>query len=479
MRGVVAAGNPHTARAAAEVLRAGGNAVDATVAAGLATFVAEPLLSSAGGAGMMTLALDGEPPMAVDLFSTVPGLGGSPPEPELVPVEVDFGAATQTFHVGRGSAAVPLALEGLVEASRRFGRMALREVVQPAVRMAREGVPLSEGGAHVFRILWPILARDPETMRVVGRGDRPPAAGTPLVNVELGELLAEVGRTGAVPARFREALLDSFGPERGGLLSAADLDAAQVEVAPPLRIDLGDWEAFTSPRAGGRLVASIVEALTRDGVKDDEAGEVVRMAEASRRAHRKRTALTAPGSTTHISVLDASGGAAALTLTNGEGSGHLIPGTGSQLNNFLGEEDLNPHGFHLHNPGTRLPTMVAPTIALHRGRPVLAIGSGGSNRIRSSVGQVLYRVARRGQPLDEAVLAPRVHAEEDAAWLELEGLADPQAAVRALAARFARVYPFPRRDFFFGGVHGVLRGDDGRFTGVGDPRRGGAAEEVS
>ncbi len=479
MHGVVAAGNPHTARAAAEVLRAGGNAVDAVVAAGLATFVAEPLLSSAGGAGMMTVALEGRAPAAVDFFSTAPGLGAAPAEgPEFVAVEVDFGSATQIFHVGRGSAAVPLALDGLVTASRTFGCMPLHDVVQPAVRMAREGVPLSEGGAHVFRILWPILARDPETMRVVARGDRPPAAGTPLVNGALSALLAEVGREGAVPERFREALLDAFGPSSGGLLCRADLEASHVEVVPPLRIALGAWEAFTSPRVGGRLVASIVGELARTEPEADEAREVARMAEASHHAHLERAALTAPGSTTHISVVDAAGGAAALTLTNGEGSGHLIPGTGSQLNNFLGEEDLNPHGYHLHAPGARLPTMVAPTIALHHGVPVLALGSGGSNRIRSSVGQVLYRVAVRGESLEDAVGAPRVHAEVDAAWLELEGLREPDRAVRALEGRFARVHPFARRDFFFGGVHAVLRRDDGTLAAIGDGRRGGAAERV-
>ena len=467
--GIVSAGNPFTAAAGAEVLRAGGNAVDAAVAAAFASFVAEPLLSNAGGAGMMTVARPGEAPAVIDFFSTAPRAQGVE---EFVEVTVDFGSATQIFHVGRGSVAVPLALDGLIEASEHFGRLSVHDVVQPAVRMAREGVPLTPEGAHVFAILWPILSRDAETMRVLARGDRPPVAGTMLVNADLSELLAELGRLGAVPPRFHAALA-AFGIDRD------DLATARVEIAEPLSIDVGEWRVCTSPRPGGRLVAHILAELAAQAPESDEAAEILRLAEASRRAHRERQILTAPGSTTHVSVVDADGAVASVTLTNGEGCGHVVPGTGVSLNNFLGEEDLNPHGFHLHAPGTRLPTMIAPTVALRRGEPALAVGSGGSNRIRSTVAQVLHRVVRLSDPIARAVLAPRVHAEEDAAFVELEGLRDAAAAVRALEARFGSVYAFEKRDFFFGGAHCVLRAAGGELTAAADPRRGGAVASPS
>jgi len=482
MRGVVAAGNAHTAQAAAEILRAGGNAVDAAVAAAAMSWIAEPLLASPGGAGMMTVALSGRPPATVDFFSTVPGRGAAAPTSrDFAAVEVDFGAASQVFHVGRGSAAVPLALPGLVESARRFGTLPLSDVLRPAVTTARAGVPLSAGGAHVFGLLWPILVRDPDTVALFAPRGRPPAAGEPLRNEPLADLLEELGRTGVVPESLRAGILAGFGPERGGSITAADLDTAGVSVGEPRRIRLGDWEALTSPRVGGRLVALICEELAACARAPTDAAEVLRMARASATGHRHRGAAgnaVTPGSTTHISVVDSVGGAVAVTLTNGEGCGHLIPGTGAQMNNFLGEEDLSPGGFHAHTPGARLPTMIAPTVALHGGKPVLACGSGGSNRIRSSVAQVLYRVACLGQPLDEAVHAPRVHAEDDAVWLELEGLDDPDACLRALADEFSRVYPFNTVDFFFGGVHTVLRGDDGHLQGQGDRRRGGQAVEV-
>src|SRR5690606_5047959 len=174
----------------------------------------------------------------------------------------------------------------------------------------------------------------------------------------------------------------------------------------------------TSPRLGGRLVAMIMEELALGSIADDEAEEVLRRARASRSGHRARTGLPAArGSTTHISVVDQAGGAASVTLTSGEGCGHVVSGTGVHINNFLGEEDLNPTGFHLHRPGDALPTMIAPTIAVHRDGRVIALGSSGANRIRSAVSQVLHAIVRCQLPIEQAVAAPRVHGEDQGVWV--------------------------------------------------------------
>jgi len=302
------------------------------------------------------------------------------------------------------------------------------------------------------------------------------------VNPALSAILTEYGRLGHTPPAVRSQMLDAFGKSRGGLLCAEDVDAAKVAVLPPRRIRIGDWEVITSPRVGGALLGVIVEALAAGAPAASDAEEALRIARASLAGHQAREGYNELGSTTHISVVDSSGGACSTTLTNGEGCGHLIPGTGIQMNNFLGEEDLNPTGFHKHPPGTHLPSMIAPTVALYRGEPVFALGSGGSNRIRSAVAEVLYRVAVLGSDLDTAVGAPRVHAEEGQAWVELEGLEDPDAVVAALKREFEHVYPFDKRAFFFGGVHAVLRdlkaAKGHQLRGVGDIRRGGVAVEV-
>ncbi|HJL00216.1 MAG TPA: gamma-glutamyltransferase [Polyangiaceae bacterium LLY-WYZ-15_(1-7)] len=476
MTSVVAAGNPHTAEAAAAILRAGGNAVDAIIASGLAAFVAEPLLASAGGAGMMTVAPPEDAPAVVDFFSAMPGLGGTPDPAtrDFRAVEIDFGAATQVFHVGRASAAAPVALAGLAEASRQFGRLPLAEVVGPAVALAREGAPVSEESAEVFRLLWPINVLDAETAATYSSDGAPPAPGTRHPMPALADLLEVFGARAAAPPKLRGLLLDAFGVAAGGSLTEEDLDAAVPRVTPPRMLELGRWRVATSPRIGGRLVGVIAKRLAGEAAVD-EADEVLRVAEGCRAGHRAKGGAPGLGSTTHISVIDAEGGAASMTLTNGEGAGYCLPGTGIQLNNFCGEEDLHPGGFFTLAPGAPLPSMIAPTLA-RSDEGVLALGSGGANRIRSVVAQVLQRVVA-GDDLESAVLAPRVHAEEDAVWLEMAERRDPAAVLHRLHAAFENVYEFPTRAFFFGGVHAVLA-RHGRFEAFGDPRRGGATRIV-
>ena len=450
------------------VLRQGGNAVDAAVAGAFAAFVAEPLLASPGGAGMLTLAKPGEPPAVVDFFPSFPS--GRPEARDFFEVDVDFGSAIQRFHVGRASAAPPLALPGLIEAATRFGSLPLANLVAPAIRMAREGVVLGVEGAGVFALLWAIqeLSRD----AVALAGGARPSAGSVLKNLELAALLEELGDTSRVPERFTRALIEELGPEAGGLLSIADIEGAAPTVVAPREIRVGDWTILTSPRIGGALVGVILEQLFLREPHADEVAETLRFALASRAGHDARTTLSGRGSTTHLSTIDALGGIASVTLTNGEGCGHVLSGTGVQVNNFLGEEDLNPAGFHVHRPGTPLPTMIAPTIGLLHGAPVLGSGSGGSNRIRSVVSQVLYRVMR-GEPVEHAVIAPRIHAESDDAWIELAERDHPEAIVRALEARFGRVHAFPNRAFYFGGANTVMVDAEGHTHAAGDPRRGG------
>jgi gamma-glutamyltranspeptidase/glutathione hydrolase len=179
------------------------------------------------------------------------------------------------------------------------------------------------------------------------------------------------------------------------------------------------------------------------------------------------------GSTTHISVLDGEGAACSVTCSNGSASGVVVPGTGVHLNNMLGEQDLNPGGFHRHPAGRRMPSMMSPTVVLDRGIPVLAVGSAGSNRIRSAILQTVVRAIDEGLSASEAVNAPRLHWEDGVVYTEpgIEG-ADLTAAGYELA-------PFREPNLFFGGVQAAARDAAGRFSGGGDPRRGGAAIVVA
>ncbi len=475
MAAVVAAGNPHTANAAAEILRAGGNAADAIVAGGLAAFIAEPLLASAGGAGMLTLAMP-QGDAVVDFFSATPGLGGAPDKRDFVSIDIDFGSAIQRFHVGRGSAAPPVAFPGLAEAIRKFGSLPLRAIVEPAVALAREGAPVSPESAEVFRLLWPINQLSTDTMAAYSTNEGPPPPGLKHPMPSMVDVLHAFAEHGDTPPHVRAAMLEAFGVEAGGCLTADDLDAARPQIVEPRRFHLGDWEILASPRIGGHMIEVITGALKGDPAATAPV-EVRRVALACKAGHMAKEAIfdSEIGVTTHLSVIDAHGGAASMTLTNGEGCGHLIPGTAIQLNNFMGEEDLHPKGFFGMPAGSPLPSMIAPCIV--RGpEGVLALGSGGANRIRSVVSQVLYRVIR-GESLQQAVLAPRVHAENDSVWLEMAERPDPAETLHQLHDAFGHVYEFPVRAFFFGGVHAVMkRGEN--LEGMGDPRRGGAFIEV-
>ena len=182
------------------------------------------------------------------------------------------------------------------------------------------------------------------------------------------------------------------------------------------------------------------------------------------------------GSTTHISVIDEAGMCASVTCSNGSGSGVLVPGTGVILNNMLGEEDLNPLGFHRIEPGRRVPSMMAPTVVLRDGEIELGLGSAGSNRIRSAILQTIVRAVEQGMSAEEAVRAPRLHFEQGVVQ------AEPGIDEEALARLEAGGMPVARRpaiNLFFGGVQAVARDPvTGALDGGGDPRRGGAVAEA-
>ncbi|QXC61486.1 gamma-glutamyltransferase family protein [Aquihabitans sp. G128] len=176
--------------------------------------------------------------------------------------------------------------------------------------------------------------------------------------------------------------------------------------------------------------------------------------------------------TTHVSVADAEGNVAAMTTSNGECSGDLIDGTGISCNNMLGEDDLHPDGFHGAPPSQRVASMMSPTFVLGAddASVALALGSGGSKRIRSALLQVLVATIDHRRELRDAVESPRLHWDAD--HLEVEPGFAP--GVAEALAELARTNEWPGPSMYFGGVHAVVPG----VTAVGDPRRGGAVRVV-
>src|SRR3954454_725029 len=497
MTGVVAAGHPATAEAGAEVLREGGNAVDAAVGAVLASFAAESPLTGFGAGGFM-MVHRGEETVLLDFFVAAPGRDAIERGAELVPVPVHFDAETvQTFYVGPASCGVPGTAAGLEEALRRFGSAPLSDLIAPGVRLAREGAPVNAEQAYILDILEPIHARLEGTRQLYAPRGRTLREGEVFRFEELAEALERFGAEGAEPfcrGAVAAALSDHV-VEHGGTLGPGDFAAYEVIERRPIRTCFGGAEVLTNPppSSGGILIAYCLGLLERLG--DRSGPEQLVAAIGAANGARGEAFAEAPygegmeagfldpigldlaaadllGSTTRISVLDADGNCASVTCSNGSGSGVLVPVTGVILNNMLGEEDLNPIGFHLIAPGRRVPSMMAPTVALRDGEIVLALGSAGSNRIRSAILQTVVRAIEQGLPVDAAVEAPRLHFEQGVVQAE-PGI--DEAALGRIEARDVPVLRRPAINLFFGGVQAVARDPrSGELSGGGAPRRGGA-----
>lgn len=470
LSGVVAAGHPLSAEAGARVLREGGNAVDAAICAALASFAVESPLTGFGAGGFMMVHDRGETTL-LDFFVAAPGRDGSERRAELAPVQVHFDVETvQTFYVGPVSCGVPGTAAGLEQVLGRFGTMPLAELVKPGARLAREGAPVNPEQAYILDILEPIHARLPGTRELYAPDGRTLREGELFRFAELAEALERFGAEGAETFCRGEVAdaLSAFVTERGGTLGPADFADYEVIERKPIRAAFRGTEVLTNPppSSGGTLIAYCLGLLEQAG----ESSGPEQLVAAMEAANAARGDLL--GSTTHISALDRNGMCANVTCSNGSGSGVLVPDTGVILNNMLGEEDLNPLGFHSIPPGRRVTSMMAPTVVLRDGEIELGLGSAGSNRIRSAILQTIVRVIEQGMGADEAVRAPRLHFEDGV--VQAEPGIDEEALAR-IEARGTQVLRRPQINLFFGGTQAVVRErGSGRLSGGGDPRRGGS-----
>ena len=508
MGGVIAAGHPLTAEAGARVLRDGGNAVDAAVAAVLMSCVVESPLTGTGAGGFMLIHTQGGENHMLDFFVAAPGKGAGDGKPgELKPIDVFFTEeAIQTFHVGPASCGVPGTCKGLCEALERFGTTGLGDLTAWPARVAREGHELNAIQAYLVDILEPILCSTEEGRAIYAPEGRSLVEGETIRNPELGDLLERLGAEG--PGFIYEgdtaAAVSEWMLERGGMITREDLASYEVVERTPAHATYRGRDILTNPppSSGGILIAYSLDLLERIAHPGDLRALVGVMDQTNKTRTEEfltglhtegylegflakdalergeRNVHSRLGSTTHISVMDEAGGAATVTCSNGSCSGVIVPGTGLHLNNMLGEEDLNPHGYHQHEPGMRVPSMMAPTLVLREdGTPEVALGSAGSNRIRSAILQTILNVVDFGLAASEAVSLPRLHLEGGV--VEAEPGVDPRA-LESLECSGWEVQRWRERNLYFGGVQAVARDPEtGELSGGGDPRRGGAALVVA
>ena len=471
--------------AAISVLQAGGNAVDAAIGGTLAANVSEVAFTSLGGGGFLNVREPDGTGHVLDFFVTAPGLGsGERAEAaDFTPVLVEFPGAEQEFHVGPGSVAVPGALAGFLTAHNRFGRAPLTSIVAPATTLARNGAVIEPVQAEVLELIYEILTLTPASQELIATDVGSTAgAGDVVRNPDLARFLRRIGE-GEVDSiqspAYAQPLLKLMN-RTAGHVTQRDLEEYEVMERAPLEVERNGTQISLNarPAFGGAIIADalnrllpaeqIPEIWTNTAAALQQSTAAIRLADLNDGIpHVSR-------GTTHISVVDSEGMIASMTTSNGSGSGTVIPGTGIHLNNMLGEEDLNPGGFHSIPPGLRLGSMMAPTILHQPDGSITGIGSGGSERIRSALLLALVRMIDLNMDVAQAICAPRLHPGPTA--IEVEPGWSTEVIEQLASLDSVNIWPVP--NLFFGGVHAVTRHGDGSVTAVGDSRRDGAAVVV-
>jgi gamma-glutamyltranspeptidase / glutathione hydrolase len=464
-------------RAGAAVAEAGGNAVDAAIAATLAALCTEVAIVGLDAAAYVTVWRPGEVPVVIDGGIAMPGLDRPAGRFGLAgrPVTLDYGGGMHTI-VGYGAVGVGGAVAALGEAAGGWSSLPWPELLAPVACRVRAGFPLSRASRTWLEYSHrEIFGWQAESAAVIhdARGDLLEAGATVRIP-GLAETLEELGREGPgafYSGRLGDLIADCV-DDGGGLLGRADRRAYRAGLRSPIHCPLDDWMIAAPPSAGGAALAAMLarlhdvpaEAWTAEAVAELAAAQcAVFGAEPEPGARR-------PSSTVHISALDDDGLACAVTASSGYGSGVLVPGAGIYLNNCLGELELNPLGYHGLQPGERMASNMAPCVARRVDGAMLAVGSPGAERITTALLQVMLNFIRQGVSLEEALAAPRLHVERiPGGW---RAAVEPGLPLEAMTIP-CRV--FDHLSMFFGGAGAVLRENDGVLVAAADPRRQGAA----
>ena len=518
-KGVIAAGHAETAKAGQIILEEGGNAFDAALGALCAACVAEPVLASLGGGGFLLArpGARGAKPVLYDFFAQTPRHRRDRSEIDFSPIIADFGPAEQEFHIGRGTMATPGVVKGLFEVHKDLGKMPMAKIVEPAIKLAKDGVRINRLQAYIFTVVEKIYNSNEVCLKAYGApslSGKLAGEGDVLAFADLADTLDSLAREGEA-LFYRGEIAATLADDclsGGGYLRRDDLEGYQVERRKPFAMSYGNARILTNPppSMGGILIGFALTLLAEVGLGGEKFGgkahlghllNAMMLTNEARiesnllegleqgtfetlldpdfmETYRQRILgrPRAKRGTTHISVIDKAGNAAALSVSNGEGSAYIVPGTGVMMNNMLGEEDINPHGFNQWPQDIRMTSMMSPSLIEGASGEITALGSGGSNRIRTAILQVIVNLIDFRMPLPDAIESPRIHFEKGLLSLE-DGFGSAELA--ALQGQVGDIRTWGERNMFFGGVHAAhFEPARGHMQGVGDPRRGGVTFRV-
>jgi gamma-glutamyltranspeptidase/glutathione hydrolase len=535
MAGMIVCAEPPAAQAGIEMLRKGGNAVDAAIAAGFAEGVTNPIMCGIGGSGtmMLHLAASGEQ-VALDFWG-VCGSGG-----DLKALADSYlgqdGACTRyhvrgrTTEVGHSASLVPGFVRGTHTAWQRFGsgKLAWGDLLEPAIRLARDGFEVypyiyqiwRRGGSFSGHDIFGRLSANPAAAAIYTNDGRPWEVGERFVQRELARTLERIAHDGAdvfYHGEIGAAIARDF-EANGGYIRKRDLEEYEPVFNPPVRGGYRDMEVVSDHAPGsGTLVVEILQAAEAFRIGSlpwnspeyvDRLGRIFTLVFADRarymgdprfvdvpvamltgREHTDAIAekvrtdadLDEPTwhpvggtGTTHVSVVDPDGNVAGMTHTLGTCSGIVTPGLGFLYNNDMHAFDPVPGDPNSIAPGKRAVNGGGPTILLRDGRPVLIVGSPAGARKVTAICQAILNVYEHGMSIQGAVSTPRFHAEDQRRLIVLEPTF-PRGTAEGLERLGCRV----QRDAYGARLSAILRDpSSGALEGGADPRGGGGLAEL-
>ncbi len=482
----ISAGHQQTLEAAEEILKAGGNAFDAAIAAALAMFITEPVMASAGAGGFAMCHTPSSKPLMLDFFAQTPRSKPELLQRDFYPIDVNFGNEVEVFHIGLGSSAVPGTIAGIFAIHKKFGTMPFTELLQPAMQLAKNGVVLDTFQGMDLTLLEPTLKVDAGARDIFFKDGKPKEEGDHLYFPFLAdffEFLKSEGETGFYKGAIGE-IVDRDSREKGGYLRRVDFEKYQAIWRKPLNIPWHNNELYlpNGPSLGGAIMALVFAYLD---MNDGDWAKTINMVkeryqhpiEISNRLeilhpeldfHLEGPQVSTKG-TSHFNVADKWGNSISFTSSLGEGSGYFIPGTNMQLNNMMGESFLLPDGFHSWKPNVRLNSMMTPTLVLDGNNQLKYTGgSGGAGRIPFMIAQVVKPIFDDNASLLDATLRPRVHVQDDILHFEKGAVVNTDG--------YDQTEEWDYKSLFFGGVNSIYRGNDGHLEACGDARRYGVSK---
>jgi len=531
LNGMVVSSDSLATQVGVEILKKGGNAVDAAVAVGFALAVTYPQAGNIGGGGFMVIRMANGETVTIDFREKAPMKAS-----ENMFLDENGNFVPEKSQVGHLSVGVPGSVAGLLLALEKYGTMSRREVLKPAIELAEKGFIVNEGLANAFKNAFEHFKKFPSTMRYFSKNGQPYSAGDRLVQKDLAKvlkLIRDKGRDGFYKGKVADLIVKEM-KRGGGLITYEDLENYQPVLRKPVVGNYRGYEIISMgpPSSGGVCLIELLNILENFDLKKYGFGSsytIHYLVEAMKRVYADRaeylgdpdfvqipldkllskeyakelaseidTFYATPSSriirsvsptsegvhTTHYSVVDRWGNVVAVTTTINSyfGSMVAVDGAGFFLNNEMDDFSAKPgapNQFGLLGskansiqPGKRMLSSMTPTIVLKNGKPFLVLGSPGGSTIITSVLQVILNVVDFGMNIQEAVDSPRIHHQwyPDQIFFERRGL--PRDVIENLERRGHKLV---ERAGYQGEVQAILIDENGVKYGAVDPRGYGLA----